>query len=201
MPDFSRERASGYRMVCGIDEAGRGPLAGPVVAAAVIFPDQSLADSRIHDSKKLSAATRDALFDHIMMHAHVGVGLCSAEEIDAINILQATLRAMTRAVDALPIPPELALIDGNRPPKLTCPNACIIKGDSISTSIAAASIIAKVTRDRMMNELARTYPHYGFDGHAGYGTPKHLQALKEHGPCPAHRKSFAPVKNLLQPEA
>lgn len=198
MPDFSRERASGYRLICGVDEAGRGPLAGPVVAAAVIFTDEAHADARIHDSKKLTAKTRDALFDHIMAHAHVGVGICSAQEIDAINILQATMQAMARAVEALPHTPELALIDGNRLPKLLCKAEYIIKGDSISTSIAAASIIAKVTRDRMMTELAREYPHYGFEGHAGYGTPAHLEALKTHGPCPAHRRSFAPVRNLLE---
>lgn len=198
MPDFSRERASGYRMICGVDEAGRGPLAGPVVAAAVIFTDEAHADSRIHDSKKITAKTRDILFDLITAHAYIGVGICSAEEIDSINILQATLLAMARAVEALPVTPELALIDGNQLPKLGCKAQCIVKGDSISTSIAAASIIAKVTRDRMMAELAREYPHYGFDGHAGYGTAKHLEALKQHGPCPAHRRSFAPVRNLLE---
>ncbi len=201
MPDFSRERASGLSLVCGVDEAGRGPLAGPVVAAAVIFPNGAQVDSRIHDSKKLSAKLRDTLFDYIMRSAHVGIGICSAEEIDHINILQATLRAMARAVEALPVTPELALIDGNQTPKLSCNALCIVKGDSISTSIAAASIIAKVTRDRMMADLAREYPHYGFDGHAGYGTPKHLEALKTHGPCPAHRRSFAPIRNLLEPAA
>ena len=201
MPDFSRERACGHRLVCGVDEAGRGPLAGPVVAAAVMFTDDSLADTRIHDSKKLSATLRDALFSHIMAQAHVGVGIVSAEEIDRINILQATMQAMARAVEALPVRPAHALIDGNRAPALICSAECIVKGDSISTSIAAASIIAKVTRDRMMHELAETFPNYGFDAHAGYGTPQHLEALKTYGPCAAHRKTFAPVRNLLEPAA
>ncbi len=197
MPDFTRETACGAAQVCGVDEAGRGPLAGPVVAAAVMFPDFTLSDARIHDSKKLSAKLRAELAAHIRSVAHVGIGISSAEEIDAINILQASLLAMKRAVEALPSAPEHALIDGNQRPALTIPCTTLVKGDAISMSVAAASIIAKVTRDDIMASLAARYPVYGFEKHSGYGTAAHLSALHTYGPCPEHRRSFAPVKTVL----
>lgn len=197
MPDFSHEHACAFARVAGVDEAGRGPLAGPVIAAAVVFPDTALADNRIADSKKISAKLRNALHDTIMQQAQVGIGICSAAEIDHLNILKASLLAMRRAVDALPVAADYALIDGNQSPPLTIPFTCIVKGDTISASIAAASIIAKVTRDRIMQQLVEIYPEYGFDRHAGYGTAMHLAALRKYGACPEHRRSFAPVKSVL----
>lgn len=201
MPDFSIELAAGLTPICGVDEAGRGPLAGPVVAAAVIFKTPEDAHPAIHDSKRLSAQKRLILCQHIQEHAFTGLGMATVEEIDEINILQASLLAMKRAVEALPTIPQLALIDGNRLPDLPCQAQYVVKGDQKSTSIAAASIIAKVTRDQMMEEFALQYPHYGFEKHAGYGTKIHLQALQHHGPCPIHRKSFTPVRNALQQAA
>jgi ribonuclease HII len=195
--DFSHEAraiAQGCQLVAGVDEVGRGPLAGPVVAAAVILDPQAIPDG-LADSKLLSVARRDALFDIILRQGlGVGIGSASALEIDRLNIRQATLLAMRRAVAALPLVPGLVLVDGNDPPSLACPCEAIIGGDALISSIAAASIIAKVTRDRMMARLGQHYPAYGFAGHAGYGTAQHRAALKEHGPCPAHRYSFAPVK-------
>jgi ribonuclease HII len=197
--DFSHEAraiAQGCRLVAGVDEVGRGPLAGPVVAAAVILDPQAVPDG-LADSKLLSAQRRDALFDIILRQGlGVGIGSASAVEIDGLNIRQATLLAMRRAVSALPLAPGLVLVDGNDPPTLPCPCEAIIGGDALISSIAAASIIAKVTRDRMMARLGQHYPAYGFAGHAGYGTAKHRAALREHGPCPAHRYSFAPVKGV-----
>lgn len=197
--DFSHEAraiAQGCQLVAGVDEVGRGPLAGPVVAAAVILDPQAIPDG-LADSKLLSAARRDALFDIILRQGlGVGIGSASAVEIDRLNIRQATLLAMRRAVAALPLSPGLVFVDGNDPPQLPCPCEAIIGGDALISSIAAASIVAKVTRDRMMARLGRHYPAYGFAGHAGYGTAKHRIALKEHGPCPAHRYSFAPVKGV-----
>ncbi|HEX4292836.1 MAG TPA: ribonuclease HII [Rhizomicrobium sp.] len=183
--------------VAGVDEAGRGPLAGPVVAAAVILQRGKIPKG-LNDSKQLSAETREELFAHIMFSAiAVGVGEASVDEIDLINIRQATHMAMARAVRALQFAAAFALVDGNDAPALPCPCDTIIDGDAKSVSIAAASIIAKVTRDRMMAALHETHPHYGWARNKGYGTPQHLSALNRHGPTPHHRRSFAPVHNIL----
>jgi len=200
-PDFAFETKAGAPrvIVCGVDEAGRGPLAGPVVAAAVILDPDRLPDG-LDDSKKLTALRREKLFDIIHETAQVGVGLATVEEIDRINILAASLLAMRRAVAALPSTPAHALIDGNKAPELSCPATPIVQGDGRSFSIAAASIVAKVTRDQMMIEMAADFPDYGFERHMGYGTKQHLEALKSVGPCPHHRKSFAPVASLLTPD-
>ena len=195
MPDFSIENE--YQgLIAGVDEAGCGPWAGPVVASAVIL-DPSNLPLGLNDSKKLSAKKREALFEPIMTSAKVGVGIVDVEEIDEINILQAAKMAMKRALSKLPLQPDVALIDGNRPPELSCKVRAIVKGDGISLSIAAASIIAKVTRDRMMQELALKYPHYGWERNAGYGTAQHQAGLATHGVTIHHRKSFAPIKKLL----
>ena len=199
MPDFTIEDTLGGR-VAGIDEAGRGPWAGPVVAAAVVLervrlpPDLA---AGLDDSKKLSAKQREALFEGIARHAAVGVGAADVGEIDALNILAATLLAMRRAVDALPLAPDFALVDGTHAPQLDCPARCIIRGDASSCSIAAASIVAKVTRDRAMAVLAGECPGYGWERNAGYGTPQHAGALEELGVTRHHRRSFAPVARLL----
>lgn len=180
--------------VCGIDEAGRGPLAGPVCAAAVILPrDLDLAQALpgLNDSKKLTDKKRRELFEKIKACALAyGIGWASPEEIDEINILQATFLAMGRAVNALEISPAFCLVDGNRDPGLTIPMETIIKGDNLSASIAAASILAKVSRDDVMLAMAEQYPQYGFEVHKGYGTKRHYAALEEFGPCPIHRQSF-----------
>jgi len=197
-PSFTFEAAalsSGHAIICGIDEAGRGPWAGPVCAAAVIL-DQRNIPQGLNDSKKLSEAKRDHLFPLIIATAEVGIGLASAQEIDEINILQATYLAMGRAIEALKSRPTLALIDGNRAPKLFCATQTIIGGDAKSLSIAAASIIAKVTRDRLMIEMDKAFPAYGFAKHKGYGTAFHASALAQHGPCTEHRFSFAPIRKL-----
>ena len=197
-PDFAFENAAldaGDRP-CGVDEAGRGPWAGPVVAAAVTLDPQNI-PSGLNDSKKLKPAKRDALFALIMAQADVGIGVASVEEIDQLNILQANHLAMARAVNTLKQQPSLAIVDGNRAPALSIRVQTIVKGDSKCLSIAAASIIAKVTRDRMMGALDAAYPGYGFAQHKGYGTTAHAAALHRLGPCDAHRKSFAPVKTLL----
>jgi len=185
--------------VAGVDEVGRGPLAGAVVTAAVILPEGDLPDF-LKDSKKLSKKKREEVFEWIMAEAvAVGIGEASVAEIDKMNILRASLLAMSRAVYQLPIIPNMALIDGNHVPvDLPCPGRAIIKGDSRVKSIAAASIIAKVTRDRAMAELGVLYPEYGFEKHAGYGTRQHLDALETFGPILGqHRISFAPVKRLM----
>ena len=197
-PTFTRESqliAQGLT-VCGVDEAGRGPWAGPVVAAAVIL-DPGNIPSGLNDSKKLTEAKREALFDPIMQSAIVGVGIISASRIDEVNILQATYAAMGEAIAKLARPPDIALIDGNRAPPLPCKSETIIGGDAKSLSIAAASIIAKVTRDRIMQGLDRQYPDYLFSAHKGYGTQAHAAALARLGPCPEHRKSFAPIRALI----
>ncbi len=200
MPDFSLEEEFSGTVV-GIDEAGRGPWAGPVVAGAVILDRDKLPDSLRHglnDSKKLSPAAREKLFALLTPDiAKVGVGHASAIEIDQLNILKATFLAMARAVEALGIVPGLALVDGNRPPPLPCPVRCVIKGDGKSLSIAAASIIAKVTRDRIMSDLAIRYPEFGWERNAGYGTAEHQAALARLGPTTEHRASYAPIKRLL----
>jgi ribonuclease HII len=198
-PTFIRESEHMARglTVCGVDEAGRGPWAGPVVAAAVILSPGNIPVG-LNDSKKLTEARREALFTPILSAARVGVGIVDAERIDEINILQATYEAMQQAVLALPLQPGIALVDGNRAPPLSCAVETVIEGDGKCLSIAAASIIAKVTRDRLMHDLDRQYPDYGFAVHKGYGTAAHSAALKRLGPCPAHRKSFAPIRALLR---
>ena len=181
----------GFSCVCGVDEAGRGPLAGPVCAAAVILPPDLVIEG-LNDSKKLTDKRRRALYDVITEQALAyGIAFASEQEIDEINILQATFLAMRRAVEQLRLRPELALVDGNREPDFgEIPVRTIIKGDSLSANIAAASILAKVTRDRFMEEQDALYPQYGFALHKGYGTQAHYAALREHGPCPIHRRTF-----------
>jgi ribonuclease HII len=185
-------------MICGVDEAGRGPLAGPVVAAAVILdPERPIVG--LADSKKLSAARRERLAVEIRAKALAWcVAAASVEEIDAINILQATLLAMQRAVAGLTLTPMEVLIDGNRCPQLDLPARAIVGGDATVAEISAASILAKTVRDAGMIELHARFPHYGFDRHKGYGTTEHLAALRVHGPIAAHRKSFAPVREQLE---
>ena len=198
-PTFDLETtafAEGFDVVAGIDEAGRGPWAGPVVAAAVVL-DATNIPAGLNDSKKLSPARRDELFDVITASAEVGIGIAEVALIDDRNILQATMWAMTEGLRLLPVNPELALIDGNRAPKISCPARTLVKGDAVSFSIAAASIIAKVTRDRMMTELDAQFPGYDFARHKGYGTAIHQDALARLGPCPAHRRSFAPIRAML----
>lgn len=184
-------------VICGVDEAGRGPLFGNVVAAAVIL-DPTAPIEGLGDSKKLTQKVRERLYDQIYARAiSVGVGRASVEEIDQLNILQASMLAMQRAVESLSRQPDLALIDGNRCPVLTCASEAIIKGDAKEISIGAASIIAKVTRDREMLEWHTLYPHYGLDKHKGYPTSLHLKALEQYGVSPQHRRSFAPVRRLI----
>ena len=184
------EDSLGLNVICGVDEAGRGPLAGPVCAAAVILP-KHLQIPGLTDSKKLSDKKRRELFPIIQQQAIAyGIGLASEAEIDEINILQATFLAMRRALSQLSIRPEIALIDGNRETDFGLPVKTVVKGDSLSANIAAASILAKVTRDTLMVELASQYPEYDFEIHKGYGTKAHYEALRTYGPCPIHRKSF-----------
>ena len=181
---------NGYKYICGVDEAGRGPLAGPVCAAAVIMDYELIIDG-VNDSKKLSEKKRESLFDIIKQKAvSYGIAFASEKEIDQINILNATHLAMKRAVEALKVLPDFVLVDGNRLPDLNIPAKSIIKGDSLSYSIACASILAKVTRDRFMIEQSSIYPEYGFDKHKGYGTKYHVEMLNRYGPCPIHRNSF-----------
>ena len=188
-------------LMAGVDEAGRGPLAGPVVAAAVIL-DELQPIRGLADSKALTALKRERLFDEIRARALCcSVAQASVEEIDRLNILQATLLAMRRAVEGLRLKPQRVLVDGNRVPVLPVPVEAIVKGDAKVPAISAASILAKVTRDRLCAELHERYPNYGFDGHKGYPTPLHLAALREHGPCPEHRRSYAPVRACLGEEA
>jgi ribonuclease HII len=191
-------RMQGYQMIAGVDEAGRGPLAGPVVAAACILPEQFLLN-RLDDSKKLSVHQRDSLYEALIHHPGVfyGIGIVEPVDIDRINILQATFLAMQQSVFALPKLPDYLLIDGNQLPKISIPAKVVVKGDSLSLSIAAASILAKVTRDRILEALDLEYPLYGFKKHKGYGTADHLKALALYGPCKIHRKSFEPIKSLL----
>lgn len=184
--------------VAGVDEAGRGPLAGPVVAAAVILhPERPIAG--LDDSKKLNEQTRDALFPLIRERALAwSIIAISPSEIDRINILQATLLGMKRAVESLDPKPSLALVDGNRPPELPCEVRTIVGGDALEPAISAASILAKVSRDRLMLEMHERYPEYGFDRHKGYPTSAHMRVLEDIGPCEIHRRSFAPVRNAMQ---
>ena len=196
--DFSIENEIGANFIAGCDEAGRGPLCGPVVAAAVIFPNRDIEiPVVIRDSKKMSPAQRATAYDWITKNTIWATGQCSAAEIDELNILWASMRAMERAVAALSRVPELCLIDGNRVPKKLQGRA-IIKGDAKSLSIAAASIIAKETRDKIMHELAAKFPQYGWDRNAGYPTPEHLTAIEKYGITEHHRKTFGPVRNAVQ---
>ncbi len=200
MPTLDHEntlRALGFRIVAGIDEAGRGPLAGPVCVAAVVLPDD-FTHALINDSKQLSESKRERLYDEITGDARIQWHCVSIEpdEIDRINILQATWEGMRRAALGLNPTPDAALIDGKPVKRFPLHQIALVKGDSLSYSIAAASIIAKVTRDRIMVTMARQHPEYGFEIHKGYPTPAHLAALKRHGPCPHHRRSFSPVAQL-----
>lgn len=202
MPHYKLETSHAPRRVCGVDEAGRGPWAGPIVAAAVLFTEQSAIPKGLDDSKKLTAKARAALATALYndpTRILIGVGIASVEEIDTLNIWGATSLAMTRAILALPQAPDFALIDGKLIPRdFPVAAQAIVGGDATSISIAAASIIAKTTRDRMMEDYAREHPHYGFDRHAGYGTAAHQAALAEHGPCHLHRRSFRPIRELLE---
>ena len=205
MPDWKIE--NGHRgLICGIDEAGRGPWAGPVVAGAAVFLTREVSPellAQLNDSKKLTAKKREYLYELLRQeeqagHILCGIGEASAAEIDELNILQATFLAMRRAVEKLPQKPDIALIDGNRLPKdFPCANECFIGGDGRSYSIAAASILAKVYRDRLMSEMAKQYPHYGFEKNAGYGTKAHIEGLRQYGVTPQHRRSYRPIKEFL----
>ncbi len=199
MPDFTYEKAameSGFKLICGVDEAGRGPLAGPVCAAAVILPQDTEIEG-LNDSKKLSEKKREALYDIIKEKAVAySIAYGTLEEIEEFNILEATFIAMNRAIEGLETKPDFALIDGNRVPKgIKIPCETVVKGDAKSSSIAAASILAKVTRDRLLLEYDEQYPQYNFKKHKGYGTKEHTDLILEYGPCPIHRMSF--LKKLL----
>lgn len=201
MPDLARETAHGGR-VAGVDEAGRGPLAGPVVAVAVVLDPTRLDDdlaAAIDDSKSMTRERREGVFARLAGCAAIGVGAASVAEIDRLNVLGATMRAMQRAVARLGAPPDLALVDGNKPPALPCPAEPVVGGDGTCLSIAAASIVAKVLRDRGMARLGTRYPGYGWERNAGYGTAEHLDALARLGPTPHHRMGFAPLAQIGLP--
>ena len=200
MPDFAIEKRAGG-LVAGIDEAGRGPWAGPVIAAAVVLDPMTLPRSiqdRLDDSKKLSAKVRCGLFEALGDYAQLGVGIASVSEIDTHNILSGTMLAMQRAVINLPVPPDHALVDGTRSPKLSCTVQTVVRGDGLSLSIAAASIVAKVTRDRIMSALALEHPGYGWERNAGYGTKEHREGLEQLGVTNHHRRSFKPIAAFLK---
>ena len=200
MPDFALEKEAGG-VVAGVDEAGRGPWAGPVVAAAAILDPDTLphhVQEQLDDSKKLTAKVRDRLFDALTVNIYQGVGIASVDEIDTQNILAATMLAMQRAVHNLPVQPDIALVDGNRAPDLSCPVRTVVRGDGLSLSIAAASIVAKVTRDRIMAELALKHPGYAWDRNAGYGTKAHREGLDRFGVTEHHRRSFKPIAAYLK---
>ena len=199
MPDYEFEKAavnSGFSCICGVDEAGRGPLAGPVCAAAVILPEGAVIEG-LDDSKKLTEKKREKLYDIIKETAVAySVAYGTLEEIESVNILEATYLAMNRAIEGLNVKPDFALIDGNRVPRgIKIPCETIVKGDSKSMSVAAASVLAKVTRDRLMLEYDKKYPEYNFKKHKGYGTKEHTELIKQYGPCEIHRPSF--LKNIL----
>ncbi len=199
MPDYEFEKAavnSGFSCICGVDEAGRGPLAGPVCAAAVILPEGAVIEG-LDDSKKLTEKKREKLYDIIKETAVAySVAYGTLEEIESVNILEATYLAMNRAIEGLSVKPDFALIDGNRVPRgIKIPCETIVKGDSKSMSVAAASVLAKVTRDRLMLEYDKKYPEYNFKKHKGYGTKEHTELIKQYGPCEIHRLSF--LKNIL----
>lgn len=204
MPDWSYEIAAGMEtgtLVCGVDEVGRGPLAGPVMACAVILDPLRVPKAlllRLDDSKKLSAPARQEMAAALREVAIFAIAEASVDEIDSINILQATHLAMRRAVDRLAQKPVHALVDGNRAPKLACPATCIVEGDAKSLSIAAASILAKVERDKIMSQLSLSHTVYGWERNAGYGTAEHLKAIRDHGITPHHRRSFRPVSENIQ---
>ena len=199
-PDFSFEIAAGHDFVAGVDEAGRGPLCGPVVAAAVIFPQRDVEiPVIIRDSKQMTPRARAAAYEWITQNTIWAVGQCSPAEIDELNILWASMRAMERAVLALKTQPDFCLIDGNRVPA-ALKGMAVVKGDAKSLSIAAASIIAKETRDRIMHDLALRYPMYGWDKNAGYPTPSHFQAIEKYGINECYRKSFGPIKERIKNE-
>lgn len=206
MPDFKFEDNYNGKLVVGVDEAGRGPWVGPVVAGAVIFLKRDVSPyllENLNDSKKLTAKKRKELFEIIKTEAQkqnlcYAIGEASAREIDEINILQASFLAMKRAVENLKIKPDIALIDGNRLPKtFACPAQCIIKGDALSFSISAASVMAKVYRDNLMKDMAQKYPGYGFEKNVGYGTKEHIEGLKKYGITPEHRQSYRPIQEML----
>ena len=205
LDQFKFERSlwqSGCQRLAGVDEAGRGPLAGPVVAAAAVLPSRWLEDGLpkelegLNDSKQLTPAQRERFFARLTADPEVGFGVArvDSDQVDRINILQATYRAMSEALAQLRPAPDHILVDGRHVKVLRFPQTALVKGDSLSYSIAAASVLAKVTRDRMMEAFDRAYPVYGFGAHKGYGTPQHLAAIEEHGPCPIHRRSFAPFR-------
>lgn len=203
MPDYAYEQQAhkdGFQIVCGIDEAGRGPWAGPVTAAAVIIDMEQISPEllkKLDDSKKLTAPRREQIYATLLSQVDYGIGTATVDEIDQLNILQATFLAMRRAVEALSADPDMALIDGNKCPGLPCAEQAIIKGDALSYSIAAASIVAKVSRDHVMQELDTRYPGYGWTRNAGYGTKQHSLALEALGVTPEHRKSYAPIRKIL----
>jgi ribonuclease HII len=204
MPDWRYEKAE-RGLAAGVDEAGRGPAAGPVVAAAVVL-DRAAAPEGLDDSKALTRPARERLFEALLGaaaagRAQIGIGAAEPEEIDRANILEATMRAMARAVGQLAVAPDVALVDGDRAPSLSCRVRTIVSGDALCVSIAAASIVAKVIRDRLMDEAHGRWPAYGFDRHAGYPTADHRAALAALGPCPIHRRSWAPVKLALAARA
>ena len=199
MPDFQLEDES-LKPVAGFDEAGRGPWAGPVVASAVVLPRDAMPVSlltKLDDSKKVRKTARETLFAELRAVAEIGIGIASPAEIDEFNILQASMLAMQRAAKGLTIKPASALVDGNHAPDIPYEVKTIVKGDSRSLSIAAASIVAKVTRDRIMADLSKKYPGYGWESNAGYGTKEHYNALLQLGVTPEHRQSFTPIRNLL----
>ena len=201
-PDDSHEcrlREAGYAVIAGVDEAGRGPLAGPVVAAAVVLGEP---DGRfpVQDSKLLDPEQREMLYGRIADTCNVGIGIVGAPVIDQVNILRATHQAMAEALSGLSPLPDHALVDGRPVKGLPVPHTAIVKGDRQCRPIAAASIVAKVTRDRLLTELDSEYPQYGFARHKGYPTPEHLRCLREHGACPAHRRSFGPVRAVVEPQ-
>ena len=209
LDQFKFERSlwqSGCQRLAGVDEAGRGPLAGPVVAAAAVLPSRWLEDGLpkelegLNDSKQLTPAQRERFFARLTADPEVGFGVArvDSDQVDRINILQATYRAMSEALAQLRPAPDHILVDGRHVKVLRFPQTALVKGDSLSYSIAAASVLAKVTRDRMMEAFDRVYPAYGFGAHKGYGTPQHLAAIVEHGPCPIHRRSFAPFRPVEQ---
>lgn len=200
-PDFSTESqlmTRGYKQICGVDEVGRGPLAGPVVAVAVVLNPKVIPDG-LNDSKKLTEKKRELLFDELVGNCHWALASVSAATLDRINIREASLLAMKQAINGLELTVDHALIDGNTiPTGLPCEATDLVKGDGRSLSIAAASIIAKVMRDRMMVRAGKYYPHYQFGKHKGYGTKIHMEALDAHGPCPLHRQSFAPIAKFFK---
>ena len=203
VPDFTLEafaRSKGFSIIAGVDEAGRGPWAGPVVAGAVVLNFktlESLSHLEVNDSKKLSASKRQKIFELLPSYASIGTGIAHVTEIDNLNILKASFLAMARAISGLPTQPDYIFVDGNKLPNLPCPGEAVVKGDSRSISIAAASIVAKVSRDKIMTNLAQDYPGYGWERNSGYGTPEHKKALDQFGVTEHHRLTYAPIIKML----